>query len=321
MHLFDHLVKPVLLYGCEIWGPVTIRDAPLHCPVNFWKKISSDFPIASKFSLNPPFYEKIHLKFCKNILGVNIKTSNIGIYGDLGRYPLYINIVNQCSRYLTHLKETTTNVLSKNFFDEFDLIHGNSRSPDIQTFVTSTRNILKRKKLHNHCNKRKKLISHLQSNFRDYWWEMLNTEESRTGVGNNKLRTYNKFKTDHELESYLSPKISRENIIAIARLRLSAHKLNIECLRYNNKNNYIPPADRICTNCDLNKIENESHFLVECPNYDALRRPLFNEFISQCNNFSQLDLEDKFVYIMSNENEKCITALGNFIRLALRIRN
>jgi hypothetical protein len=28
LHLFDHLVKPIMLYGCEIWGPCRINNGP-----------------------------------------------------------------------------------------------------------------------------------------------------------------------------------------------------------------------------------------------------------------------------------------------------
>lgn len=35
--------------------------------------------------------ENIHLKICKTILGVRKSTSNVAVYGELGRYPLYIN--------------------------------------------------------------------------------------------------------------------------------------------------------------------------------------------------------------------------------------
>ena len=31
------------------------------------------------------------MKFCKRILGVKSSTYNMAIYGELGRYPLYIN--------------------------------------------------------------------------------------------------------------------------------------------------------------------------------------------------------------------------------------
>ena len=35
--------------------------------------------------------EHIHLKYCKKILYVKTATSNVGVYGELARYPLFIN--------------------------------------------------------------------------------------------------------------------------------------------------------------------------------------------------------------------------------------
>jgi hypothetical protein len=56
-------VKPILLYGCEVWG------------------FSDDYVI-----------EKNNLKFDKLILHLKQSTPNIMIYGELGRFPLYIDI-------------------------------------------------------------------------------------------------------------------------------------------------------------------------------------------------------------------------------------
>ena len=40
---------------------------------------------------NPaPEIEKVHLKFCKNILGVKRSTQNDFVYGELGRVPMQI---------------------------------------------------------------------------------------------------------------------------------------------------------------------------------------------------------------------------------------
>ena len=63
MDLFDKIIQPILLYGCEIWG----------------------------FS-NTSLLEKLHLKFCKHILYANNRTPNAMVYGELGRFPLIINI-------------------------------------------------------------------------------------------------------------------------------------------------------------------------------------------------------------------------------------
>ena len=52
------MVKPILLYGYEIWG-----------------------------SGNNDVLEKVRLKFCKMILNLKTSTPNYMIYGELGRYP------------------------------------------------------------------------------------------------------------------------------------------------------------------------------------------------------------------------------------------
>eukprot|EP00745_Piridium_sociabile_P021339 TRINITY_DN32826_c0_g1_i3.p1 TRINITY_DN32826_c0_g1~~TRINITY_DN32826_c0_g1_i3.p1 ORF type:complete len:254 (-),score=11.51 TRINITY_DN32826_c0_g1_i3:14-775(-) len=60
--IFDSKIKSILLYSSEVWG--------LH-------KLDS--------------IEKVHMLACKCFLGVPMCTPNNMIYGDLGRYPLYIN--------------------------------------------------------------------------------------------------------------------------------------------------------------------------------------------------------------------------------------
>ena len=59
IELFDKLIKPVLHYGAEIWG----------------------------FS-NSNMIERVHLQFCKALLGVKRTTQNDFVYGELGRLDL-----------------------------------------------------------------------------------------------------------------------------------------------------------------------------------------------------------------------------------------
>lgn len=59
--LFDSFVGSILCYCCEVWG----------------------------FSKSKEI-ERIHLKYCKQILGVKLSTSNAGVYGELARYPLLL---------------------------------------------------------------------------------------------------------------------------------------------------------------------------------------------------------------------------------------
>ena len=57
--IFDCKILPILLYASGIWG-----------------------------THSSPDIEKVHHKFCKFILGVSSKTSNIAALGELGRYPI-----------------------------------------------------------------------------------------------------------------------------------------------------------------------------------------------------------------------------------------
>ena len=63
LDLFDKIVKPILLYGCEVW------------------EFSDNYVI-----------EKNHLKFCKLILHLKQSAPIFMIYGVLGPFPLYIDI-------------------------------------------------------------------------------------------------------------------------------------------------------------------------------------------------------------------------------------
>jgi hypothetical protein len=64
LELFYKMVKPMLLYGLEIWG----------------------------FSKNIDCLEKIQLSFCKLLLRLKSSTPNYMIYGELGRFPIEIYV-------------------------------------------------------------------------------------------------------------------------------------------------------------------------------------------------------------------------------------
>ena len=62
MKLWDTLVKPILLYSSDFWGCLKL---PINNPI-----------------------ENLHLRFCKNLLGVHKTTQNAGVLLELGRVPL-----------------------------------------------------------------------------------------------------------------------------------------------------------------------------------------------------------------------------------------
>ena len=72
LHLFDALIKPIILYCSDYWGVL---------------KLPKNNPI-----------ELIHMKFLKQLLGVQTQTSNIGTLLETGRVPLmtYAKLESNC---------------------------------------------------------------------------------------------------------------------------------------------------------------------------------------------------------------------------------
>ena len=50
--------------------------------------------------------EKLHLKFCKRVLGVHSKSTNMAIYAELGRTPLIVQIAKLVVKYWFRTKSS-----------------------------------------------------------------------------------------------------------------------------------------------------------------------------------------------------------------------
>ena len=79
--LFDYVVKPILLYACEIWGANIKASNSLK-------------------SLGETTWERFHIQVCRNILGVHRGTSKIATLAEIGRYPIEIDVHMHMIRYL-----------------------------------------------------------------------------------------------------------------------------------------------------------------------------------------------------------------------------
>ena len=62
-----------------------------------------------------------------------------------------------------------------------------------------------------------------------------------------------------------------------------------------------PIAERLCTQCSLNAVEDECHFLMICPKYVAQRARITKHLNSNKNIASQTYMS-KFNWILSNED-------------------
>ena len=83
LKLFDAQVQPIAQYGAELWG---LDKAAMHI-------------------------EKVHIFALKKYLGVHRRTPNDIVYGETGRYPIYLNSYIRCPSYWLKIVRTEENRL------------------------------------------------------------------------------------------------------------------------------------------------------------------------------------------------------------------
>ena len=256
--MFDSLVKPILLYSCQVITPhlLTTKKLSLNDTNNekYFKTISSDI------------YEQFHIKFLKWCLGVHRKSSNIGVWGETGRYPLIFHALKLSADYFTRVANLDNSLLVKKAFIEqenlnLEWFNANKQISDkfgTGDFIRSSTNI----------------NVNLKEQFVQYWVYCKSNSP--------KLEFYHTLKENFKRENYLQIRNIRHRS-ALTKMRISSHNLQIERGRY--EINPItklskPRNERICAHCNLilgaRVIEDEFHALIDCQLYNKQRLKLTN---------------------------------------------
>ena len=82
----------------------------------------------------------------------------------------------------------------------------------------------------------------------------------------------------------------------------------------------IERNERKCLFCK-NKLEDESHFLLDCALYTPQRITLESVCKEVCIRYGHYSNEQKFIFLMSNENERVIKGLGKYISESFSLRD
>ena len=72
---------------------------------------------------------------------------------------------------------------------------------------------------------------------------------------------------EFKLQNYLRQPLDVRYLKEITKIRICAHKINLEFGRHRN----VERSERKCTFCNLNEIEDEYHFILQCPLYNEIR--------------------------------------------------
>ncbi|XP_067660315.1 uncharacterized protein [Haliotis asinina] len=277
LKLFDNLVKPILLYGAEVWG----------------------------FE-NVAMIERVHLKFCKYILNVKQSTPDFMIYGELGRYPISISvkvrIISNWAKMLSCNNKLNTifyhvmcNLYSVNADFNFPLLSSVKRilqdtglyyiwlSQSVPSIVWLKNDV--------HLT--------LIDQFKQLWW--------RSAVDSSKGCYYVMYKHSLFLEPYLLqlPYYYRR---WLTKFRTSNHRLPIETGRWYGTER----CNRTCHLCaSSTSVCDELHFLLYCPALNTFR----HQFLPQY--FCKHPSTEKFVYLMKCDYPPLNCNIAKFIKTGL----
>ena len=278
LKLFDSLVTPILMYGCEVWGPLALR-----------KIDKSDF----KLLCDSFHVEKINIKLSKYVLGVSRCATNAAVMGELGRFPIAIRIVKHAFNYLKIICNLSENSVVKVSYT--DSITTDRCTPVEKNWAACVKGVLlnfdgQLQWEQQRCSlSAYDLNSAMCNKYESSWLDLINKNV------NNKLRTYSKFKNKFRMENYiLQNQLSRRR--NFTKIRISCHPLAIETGRYTMPK--TPVENRICLFCNLNAIEDEYHVLMECENYNQERMKFFS-CVSEISILEQSSDYDTFLHIMN----------------------
>lgn len=270
----------MLLYAAEIWGTVKL-----------------------------PRIESAQLFACKRLLGLSDKTPNQFVYGDTGRYPLYIDSCIATVRYWLKLFVMANDRIPMQAFLMLKNSFENNTFANNQNWAWSVKTLLESHGFENVwrdgvVNPRgflKNLRNKMIEKFKQDWLEKL-TESER-------FFTYKMFKTSHGLEPYLNDITIKRFRDCVIRLRFGINDLKIN-KRYCRAAAATPPHCPFC----IGKIEDEIHFLFHCPVYTDLRRKYL---FSICNHDSDMQNFHDLLECNSVLNSR---NLGMFVFYGLKLR-
>ena len=84
IHLYNYLIKPILTYCSDYWGCLQPKNNPI---------------------------EKLHMSFCKQLLGVRKQTSTDGVLQELGMLPVTFHAIKAAVKNWERILQNKANIL------------------------------------------------------------------------------------------------------------------------------------------------------------------------------------------------------------------
>ena len=280
LELFDKLISPIMNYGAEVWG----------------------------FNKGPTI-ERTHLRFLKRILGVKLSTQNNFVYGDTGRMNFQNRRYTIIVKYWIKICQTNESKYIRNVYDI--LKHDSEVYPNKKNWVSHVKHLLSTLGFYDvwlaqNVGNVKQFISLFKQRVNDVFvqnWNADLRDSSRATF----YRTISFFDLQPYLYEVKVPKFRH----ALAKLRMSSHRLEVECGRWR-KPVSVPINERLCTLCGV--LEDEYHFVIECRLYTQLRKKYIKEY------FWKHPSVLKFTQLITSNRKSEITDLSIYVYRAFKLK-
>ena len=297
IRLFEKTVEPIILYNSEITRmPMSKKHTYEKFRSSLW---NTEYNI-----------DKVVNGFLKQILGVQKKTTTVGVYSECGKYPICMKIYVQIIKYWIRLLLTENELLQQTHLEEIHRL--NDKKPN---WLTNVKYLLEYTDMRKNLNINeiisqpnlfiKRFECKLKVLYQNHWRQKANQSTV------SRLEFYFQYKKNFNFESYLDS-LDRETRREVTRFRLSNHCLPIEKLRREN----IDRKDRVCLICDKKYIGDEKHYLFHCNN-DRIKQIRY-VFLQKVKNIlpeiEQLENENIIKYCMTMADSNLHLSTATFIK-------
>lgn len=236
--------------------------------------------------------EKVHTLACKRFLSVPLKVSNKLVYGEVGRYPLYINSAVRCIKYWLKLLKLDISRIPRQAY----LMLKNLDERGKICWATYVKNTLFCMGfgyvwLQQGVGCERTFISLFKQRMSDVYVQEWNGSITCKDIFEN----YRLFKTVFECEKYfdfIDKKCFRDCLI---KLRLGVLPIAASCFRRKFGRN----TNTLCNLCNV--VEDENHFVLGCPLYASVRAKYINvrciSYVNILRNGSPIDIRKLSIYL------------------------
>ena len=244
LQLFDALVRPVMLYGVEVWGPHALGQMDAQ-------------------------FEREHRSFLRRLLGVRDSTPSVVVLAELGRYPLTVLATVQVCKYWNRLMAMEDGRLVRlAFLESVRLANLPSRFAVRASWAAQVASLLAVTPLPAAGPRRIDIKAALSALQRRYLTSVQESALPKVQMYLGHIAPPLRIGT-YNVAAYLKEVTSRVQLRHLAQLRTGSHRLRVETGRWERPR--LERHERTCQRCLSGEVDDEQHMVFGCSALDEVR--------------------------------------------------